>query len=334
VVKTCSVAGGLLFNCRIPGLSPRVRISTTLAAVVCMLVAFRAARALPPEYRLEDGQLILVGVSPDCPMVYDNDWWQDVPDAAYLWAKASLGECNLRGNVITRCTFGWEKGYAHKLQEQIDDCQKLLTVARQSDLRNIPEPVLGATESLRRPDSGEIEDTRFEKSRGSELIVAEAREARRDKPLLVFVGGSCTTMAAAYLSDRSIVDRTIVFQIDGGGYNGSDGWAWEIVMKRCRFANWARGYFWDKINVWKPDRFGELPENPLCLFLRHYAFEGHGRANQWGDGPWIFYAFDHRCLRKAEDYDGLAITVPRGATDVKAIEDEFFATMSKACKQR
>ena len=99
-------------------------------------------------------------------------------------------------------------------------------------------------------------------------------------------------------------------------------------MKRCRFANWARGYFWDKVNTWKPDRFAELPKHPLGDFLRHYAVEGHGKANQWGDGPWIFYTFDHRCLKNAEDYDGLAITVPRGATDVKAIEDEFFHTMT------
>lgn len=312
---------------------PCVDTSTALAVIVCLQVVSSDARAVPPEYRLDDGRLILAGVSADCPMIYDNDWWQDVPDAVYLWAKACQGKCDLRGNVITRCTFGWEKGYAHKFEEQIDDCQKLLRMARDSGLRNVPEPVLGAKEALRRPQSGQIEDTQFQKSPGSELIVAEARKATRDKPLLVFVGGSCTTMAAAYLTDPSVVDRTIVFQIDGGGYNGSDGWAWEIVMKRCRFANWARGYFWDKINVWKPDRFRDLPQTPLGDFLRHYAFEGHGKANQWGDGPWIFYTFDHRCLTNVEDYDGAAITVPKGATATGMIEDEFFATMTAACGQ-
>lgn len=302
---------------------------TCIAALIAAAIAPRCASALPPNYRMVDGQLVVAGVSPDCPMIYDNDWWQDVPDAAYLWAKASLGECDLRGNIITRCTFGWEQGYAHKLQEQVGDCQKLFSLARESGLRHVPEPVLGAVEALRRPESGKIEDTKFERSRGSELIVAEARKATREKPLLVFIGGSCTTMAAAYLADPSVVDRTLVFQIDGGGYNGSDGWAWRIVMERCRFANWARGYFWDKINTWKPERFGELPRNPLCDFLRRYAFEGHGKANQWGDGPWVFYTFDRRCLTKAEDYDAMAITVPKGATDIRAIEDEFFGTMKK-----
>jgi hypothetical protein len=105
-------------------------------------------------------------------------------------------------------------------------------------------------------------------------------------------------------------------------------------MKHCRFANWARGYFWDKINVWKPDRFRQLPQTPLGDFLRHYAINGHGKSNQWGDGPWIFYLFDHRCLSNVEDYDGAAITVPKGATDISRIEDEFFATMTTDCWQR
>lgn len=77
-----------------------------VAVIVAATVAPQCASALPPEYRMVDGRLIVAGVSPDCPMIYDNDWWQDVPDAAYLWTKASLGECDLRGNIITRCTFG------------------------------------------------------------------------------------------------------------------------------------------------------------------------------------------------------------------------------------
>ena len=110
-----------------------------------------------------------------------------------------------------------------------------------SGLCNVPEPIVGAEEAIRKPASGKVEDTKFTRSAGSDLIVSEARKATLGKPLLVFVGGSCTTVASAYLTDRSIVDRMIVFQIDGGGYNGSDGWAWEIAKTHCRFANWRRG---------------------------------------------------------------------------------------------
>jgi hypothetical protein len=286
------------------------------------------ALAVLPDYLLSAQGLKLAHVSPDNPMIYDNDWWTDVPDAAYLWAKASLGQCNLRGNIVSRDMYDWEKGYIYQLKQGMADCQKLFAAARASGLRNIPEPVAGSDEALRNPASGKIEDTLFKCSSGSDLIVAETKKATPEKPLLVFAGGPCTTVATACLTDPTIVDRMIVFQIDGGAYNGSDGWAWEIAMKRCRFANWARGYFWDKLQVWKPDRFKEPPHNPLGDLLRTYAKGDLAKANQWGDGAWIFYTFDHRCLTQAEDYDHEAITIPKEGTNIKAMEDEFFITMN------
>jgi TolB protein len=311
-----------------------LRLWAAAACLLCLLCLSGATPAMPPRHRIADKELILDGVSPDCPVIYDNDWWTDVPDAAYLWAKASLGQCKLKGNIITRCTFGWEKGYAHKLEEQLQDCRKLLEAARASGLRNIPDPVLGAKEALQRPKSGKMEDTRFERSQGSDLLVAEALKASPEKPLLVFVGGSCTTVATAYLSEPAIAERMIVFQIDGGAYNGSDGWSWEIALKKCYFANWARGYFWDKLSAWNPAPFQRLPNNPLGSLLQKYAASGLAKANQWGDGAWIYYLFDRRCLTKVEDYDRLAITVPKDATDANRIAAEFIATMSNTAVYR
>jgi hypothetical protein len=303
----------------------RIRLSVLLLAAA--LVAAPAAGVVP-EYSAEANRLALAGVSPDNPVIYDNDFWTDVPDAAYVWAKASLGHCNLRGNVITRCTFGWEKKYAHELDQQVREAGTLLKLARASGMRNIPEPVVGAREALRRPTSGRIDDTQFARTAGSELIVAEARKASTGKPLLVFVGGSYTTVAAAVLSDPSIADRVVVFQIDGGGYNGSDGWAWEIAMNRCRFANWARGYFWNDVSTWDAKCFDALPANPLCDWLREYATKGLGKANQWGDGPWLYWLYDPQCLRGAEPWDARAITVPKSKTDVPAMAAEFVRTLS------
>src|SRR5688572_23837590 len=82
---------------------------------VGFLFAAFAARGVVPEYSLANGTVSIKGVGPDNPIIYDNDFWMDVPDAAYLWAKASLGEAKVVGNVITRCTFGWERkiGRAH-----------------------------------------------------------------------------------------------------------------------------------------------------------------------------------------------------------------------------
>ena len=295
--------------------------------VSCALVVLQPVWAIPPKYEIGKNGLVIEGVSASNPVIYDNDWWADVPDAAYVWAKASAGKLNLRGNVITRCTFAWEKGYAHKKEEQTNDCDKLLKAAKKSGLKNIPDPVWGAEEALQKPNSGRVADTRYVESAGSKLIIAEAHKATPEKPLLILCGGSCTTIATAYLTDPTIADKVIVFQIDGGGYNGSDRWAWEIAMTKFRFANWARGYFWNDVGTWDPKPFAKLPVNPLCDLLREYAKSSLGKANQWGDGPWAYQLFDTRCLTRAEDYGKHAITIPKGATDTKRISDEFFATL-------
>jgi hypothetical protein len=216
------------------------------------------------------------------------------------------------------------------MDQQVKDYERLRKAAVTSGLKNIPEAVLGAKEVLRRPKSGVEADTKFTASAGSRLIVAEARKATADKPLLIFCGGSCTTVAVAYLSEPSIAERVIVFQIDGGGYNGSDGWAWELTMKHFRFANWARGYFWKEVSKWDVSAFEKLPANPLGDLLRGYAKSGLGKANQWGDGAWIYYLFDHRCLTRVEPYGTGAITVPRTGTDAERMKEEFFATMTTA----
>jgi hypothetical protein len=304
----------------------RLRFLIVLTGTATLLTP-HAAWSMKPEYSITDTGVRIANVTADCPVIYDNDFWVDVPDAAYIWAKASLGECNLRGNIVTRCTFGWRVRYAHELAQQVEEAQRLLRLAQDSGLTNIPELTIGSTVALQPPASGKIEDTQFERSAGSELIVQEARKASPERPLLVFVGGSCTTVASAYLSDPSIANRIVVFQIDGGVYNGSDEWAWKITMERCRFVNWARGYFWDRVHEWNPARFDDLPRNPLCDLLREYAHGDLAKSNQWGDGAWIFQLYAPQCVTKLEDYDGQAVTVPRDGTNIPAIEQEFFQTM-------
>ncbi len=262
-------------------------------------------------------------------MIYDNDWWKDCPDAAYIWTKASQGKINLRGNIVSRDMYDWQKGYVHQLDAGVKDAQSLLDACQRSGLTNIPRLMTGADAALMRPDSGVIEQTKFVRSEGSDFIVEEAKKATPQKPLLVFAGGPCTTVASAYLTDPSIADRMIVFQIDGGPpYNGADGWAWEIAEQRLFFVNWARGYFWGEWSNWDPKQFEQLPKTPLGDLLRHYANSDLGKANQWGDGAWIFFLFDNNCFARVEPYNGVGITVPQSANRVKQMEREFFQTMT------
>jgi len=116
----------------------------------------------------------------------------------------------------------WQKGYLYTLKQGIDDAWKSIKIARRSGLKNIPDPVAGCDKAFVKPDSGKIEDTKVIRSKGSELIVAEAKKASPREPLLVFVGGPLNTVANAYLMDSSIAERMVVFMTDLRGYNGKD----------------------------------------------------------------------------------------------------------------
>src|SRR5690348_2070741 len=121
-------------------LKPSAKLPGALVAILVSLSSFGTV----PEYSVEDGIVHLKNVGPDNPIIYDNDWWTDIPDAAYIWTKASFGQAHLVGNVITRCTYGWDTKYAHTLQQQTGEAERLLRLARESGLKNIPEPVIGS----------------------------------------------------------------------------------------------------------------------------------------------------------------------------------------------
>ncbi|HON90994.1 MAG TPA: DUF4038 domain-containing protein [Sedimentisphaerales bacterium] len=246
------------------------------------------------------------GLGTDNPLIYDNDWWFDTPDKDYLWAKASLGQANLRGNIVTRDLWDWQKGYLYKLQQGMDDAGKSVGIARRSGLKGIPDPVPGCDRAFERPASGYIRDTKIVPSEGSELIVAEARKATPDKPLVVFVGGPLNTVANAYLMDPSIADRMVVFMTDLCGYNGKDPWANYIVATRCKLVNYGAHIWWPQRPeppVMPLERFAELPQNEMTADLYRMAKwfwdrstkkDKPDRDDGFADGAPIFYFFNHK----------------------------------------
>ncbi len=214
------------------------------------LAAFDRLRAIVPEHSFADGALHLKGVGPESPIIYDNDWWSDVFDDNYLWAQASLGKVNLRGNIVSRDMWDWQKGYHYSLEQSLKDAEKALKLARDSGLKNIPDLTPGSDRVLVRPASGRIEDTVPHPTPGSRLIAAEAKKTSPEKPLLVIVGGPQTTVANALLTNPEIAPNLVVFNLTvNGGYNGKDGWSAYIVAKRTRYVDWGGGEFWDKDSV-------------------------------------------------------------------------------------
>jgi len=305
--------------------------------------------AIVPAHRIENGSVLLSGVSPDNPVIYDNDWWFDIFDDNYLWAQASLGKIDLRANIVSRDMWEWDAGYKYPMQRCLDDADKALKLARDSGLKNCPDITRGADEVLAVPASRHIEDTRGTASPGALKIIAEARKATPEKPLMVICGGPLTTAANALLLAPDIASRIIVFNIlvTHYGYNGKDGWAAYVVAKQTRYVDWGgrgRG-FWDRNSVFVAQDFATLPKNPFCDDMRRLIHADLGQANQLGDGAPLVWLFNPKCWNGVEihraDFRGKAVEftpvkpgepgdvliIPKAATRLKECHNEFFRVL-------
>ena len=321
-------------------------ISTRALVRLGGLLSVTTAIAVVPEFGLEEGAVRLRGVGPDNPILYDNDWWFDVFDNNYLWAQASLGRAGLRGNIVSRDMWDWEKGYHYSFGQSWQDAEKALKLARDSGLKNIPDLTAGSDRVLTRPGSGRIEDTVPHPTDGSRLIVAEAMRATPEKPLLVIAGGPQTTVANALLTHPEIAPNLVVFNLTvTGGYNGKDGWSAYIVARRTRSVDWGGGAFWDRDSVFTAKDFEPLGDNPFTADMKRFISSDLGRANQLGDGAPLVWLFQPRCwtgaeVRRAEfhgttlryapatpDEPGDVLVIPKASTDLRASREEFFRVL-------
>lgn len=211
------------------------------------------------EFTLTGGKLALAGIGGGNPILYDNDFCTNTWDNEVLWALASLGRVDLRGNIATLAQrdtgamgpgvfAGWT-GEARR--------------SRLAGMRNIPEPILGASRKLVLPPSGRWQDIVPESNPGVALLLSEARKASVAKPLVVLAEGALTTVAHALLLDPYIADRMVVFGVYNHGLNGRDSLASYLVAKKSRFVEWGRDYFWSGAGP----SASPLPGNRLGLEL-------------------------------------------------------------------
>lgn len=316
---------------------------------ICLAISTTATGlAVVPEHVVRDGAVHIRGVGPDNPVLYDNDWWFDVFDNNYLWAQASLGRVDLRGNVVSRDMWDWEKGYLYPMSKCVEDGEKALKLARDSGLKNIPDLTVGSDRVLRRPASGRIEDTVAVPTPGSRLMVEEGRKASPGKPLVIVAGGPQTTVATALLMAPDIGPNLIVFNLNVSsyGYNGKDGWSAYIVAKKTRYVDWGGGSFWDRDSVFTAEHFEVLPDNPFTLDMKRFIRSDLGRDNQLGDGAALVWLNQPRCWTgvetraagfrgKAMELDAVApgekgdvLVIPKAATNLRMSREEFFRVMS------
>ncbi len=324
-----------------------VFVAVCLLTTMDVLLNATPVQAIVPEHEVRDGRVYLKGVGPDNPIIYDNDWWFDVFDNNYLWAQVSLGQADLRGNIVSRDMWDWEKGYLYPMQRCLDDGAKALQLARHSGLKKIPDLTRGADEVLHRPASGHIGDSVVKQTAGSDLIITEARNATPAKPLVIISGGPLTTIASALILAPDIADRIVVFNIlvSHYGYNGKDGWSGYIVAKKTRYVEWGGRSFWEKNSVFTAKDFESLPKNPFCDDMRRLIKDNLGQVNQLGDGAPLVWLFNPKCWTGVEvqraEYKGKAVefspvssgeagdllVIPRNQTDLGQCREEFFRVL-------
>lgn len=156
------------------------------------------------------------------------------------------------------------------LESNVSGWQAMLQAAASSGIDALPEPTPSTGPPLVKPASGEIFDTQPNHSRGAELIVRAALDARHP-PLVVISGGRLTDVADAYLVEPAIADRIVVVaslgELSEQGAtmavpNGEmDPWANTIVVEQLRYVQVSARY--EQARDVPESRLPELPQNPL-----------------------------------------------------------------------
>ena len=278
--------------------------------------------------------LKIVGVDSTNPMILDNERWDHGPDHEYMWAKASMGLLDLRGNIVTSDM----KSTPNSLAENMQKCSLEKHVAQLAGMTKIPPPVAGAKSVLAYPKLRMTENILVMPSPGSDLIVAEARKATPEKPLVVVVGGPLTTVAQAYLTDPSIASRMVVIGVYSFSLQSVDSLANYVVAKNCRFVQWGRTYLWGGQN--DTTRLAEISSSRMGEKIRA---EMMGAGNlRFGDIAPVAYLFRHGVWKTADklkvssdlkvqstsDITFDFLDIPATANDWPLYTDEFYSTLA------
>lgn len=240
----------------------------------CVLIIIQSALVLAAcGGQLDAGSDVLQGPLPvdqRSAVVMVNDGARDNWQGEYAALLASTGQLKLVGLVINAA------GEYPSVETNVAGYRQMLTAARESGMRHLPDPTASVAPTLSPPASGTIEDTTPNRSEGARLILeAAARHGTAVHPLAIATGGALTDVADAYLLDPSLAGRAVVVsslgQDEGDGAstidpNGArDPWATFIVTSRMRFVQ-VNGYYDQLLDV--PEaRAAELPQNAFGRWM-------------------------------------------------------------------
>ncbi|MDB5105095.1 MAG: hypothetical protein JWP91_2784 [Fibrobacteres bacterium] len=310
------------------GISVKSGEQTTITAV-------QLEKEAKLAFTVDGGGLRIEGLDSTNPVILDNERWDNGVENEYVWAKASAGSLDLRGNIVTADL----KSAVNTVPDQVARGQAELRGARNAGLQGIPDLVGGASARLVSPASGRLEDIKASPSPGSDLIVAEARKATPEKPLVVVVGGPLTTVAQAWLTDPTIAPRMVVAGVFSYSLQNNDSIANYLVAKNCRFVQWGRTYTWGG----KPDtaRIAQVPLSRMGERVRAYL-SGNKDRMSFGDLAPVAFLFRRGAwmganmvkvsstleVQPASDITFDFLDIPFGANDWPAYEEEFYRALS------
>jgi hypothetical protein len=238
------------------------------------------------------------------PIVLLNDSETENWDGEYAVLLANGGGPKLVGIIVGT------NPNSPSIVDNVLPWRNLVKAARDSGMRNIPDPIASIGDPLARPSSGQIDDTQANRSEGANSILAAANQFSLPyRPLVVLSGGRLTDVADAYLIDHSVTQRIIVVSALGsatatGGTMGvpngeMDPWADTIVTARFRYVQVSA--FYDQLSDVPDARVSELPGN---AFGRWIAAK---QPNIWNDP------------KAADQVAVAAVGIPTFALDVQTV---------------
>ena len=204
------------------------------------------------------------------PVILTNDNESDNWQGVFAVLFANSGGPALAGIIVNATSF-WPD-----INANVAGWRDLVTAARTSGLRGIPDPIASVGPPLVRPSDGNIEATAPNRSAGAQLIVeTSARLSLPYRPLAVVTGGPLTDVADAYLIDKTVADRVVIVATLGsdsssggsmGGPNGPmDPWADWIVAQRFKYVQVSAYY--DQTSDISSSQLSSLPRNALGTFI-------------------------------------------------------------------
>ena len=204
------------------------------------------------------------------PIILLNDGAYDNWSGEYAVLLANGGGSPLAA-IIVDATSDWPN-----IQTNFGGYTDLVTAARSSGLKNLPDPISSIGPPLVKPASGKIEETTPNRSNGALSIIDISNKLSLPyRPLVIATGGALTDVADAYLVDRTVAERVVIVSSlgstssTGGGMgipNGQgDPWADVIVSANFRYVQVSAWY--DQLTDVPSSKLSELPNNPFGAWI-------------------------------------------------------------------